>query len=72
VVAFDRNGWSPSTGIYIEVRVPFGKLAFVPREDGRHGRVSIHSPEYQGMLALLRQARLDTGLTQVEVASASG
>jgi transcriptional regulator with XRE-family HTH domain len=28
----------------------------------------VHSPEYQGMLALLRQARLDAGLTQVEVA----
>lgn len=25
----------------VQVRVPFGKLAFVPREDGRHGRVSI-------------------------------
>jgi VWFA-related protein len=39
----------------VQVRVPFGKLAFVPREDGRHGRVSIfvgNMDERGGMSAI--------------------
>ena len=32
----------------------------------------VHTPEYQGMLARLRQARRDAGLSQVEVAQRLG
>jgi VWFA-related protein len=41
----------------VQVRVPFGKLAFVPREDGHHGRVSIfvgNMDEHGGMSAIQR------------------
>jgi VWFA-related protein len=41
----------------VQVRVPFGKLAFIPREDGRHGRVSIfvgNMDERGGMSAIQR------------------
>lgn len=34
--------------------------------------VPVKSPEYQRMLARLRQARLDAGLTQVQVAERLG
>ncbi|MBV8202549.1 MAG: hypothetical protein JOZ15_18170 [Acidobacteria bacterium] len=39
----------------VQVRVPFGKLAFVPREDGHHGHVSIfvgNMDEHGGMSAI--------------------
>jgi transcriptional regulator with XRE-family HTH domain len=36
------------------------------------GMGPVHAPEYQAMLARLRQARLDAGLTQEEVAQHLG
>jgi transcriptional regulator with XRE-family HTH domain len=41
-------------------------------EHGRRRRSAIHTPEYQHLLKRLRQARLDAGLTQVQVAKALG
>jgi len=41
----------------VQVRVPFGKLAFLPRDDGRHGRVTIfvgNMDERGGMSAIQR------------------
>jgi VWFA-related protein len=41
----------------VQVRVPFGKLTFVPREDGHHGRVSIfvgNMDDRGGMSAIQR------------------
>jgi len=44
----------------VQVRVPFGKLAFVPREDGRHGRVSIFvgNMDARGGMSPIQQVQL--------------
>src|SRR5437588_2218667 len=44
----------------VQVRVPFGKLAFVPQQDGRHGRVSIvvGNLDARGGMSPLRRIQL--------------
>lgn len=44
----------------VQVRVPFGKLAFLPQEDGRHGRVSIivGNLDARGGMSPLRRIQL--------------
>lgn len=43
----------------------------MPRHSARNPR-PVHNPRYRQMLARLRQARLEAGLTQVQVATKLG
>jgi len=44
----------------------------LPMEHGRRRRSAVHGSAYQHLLKRLRQARLNAGLTQVQVAKALG
>jgi VWFA-related protein len=55
--------------VLVQVRVPFGKLAFVPREDGRHGRVSIFAGnmDARGGMSAIQRVQLPLRIPEAEL-----
>jgi VWFA-related protein len=53
----------------VQVRVPFGKLAFVPREDGRHGRVSIFvgNMDSRGGMSAIQRTQLPLRIPEADL-----
>jgi VWFA-related protein len=53
----------------VQVRVPFGKLAFVPREDGRHGRVSIFvgNMDARGGMSAIQRVQLPLRIPEADL-----
>jgi hypothetical protein len=53
----------------VQVRVPFGKLAFVPRDDGRHGRVSIFvgSMDERGGMSAIQRVQLPLRIPEADL-----
>jgi VWFA-related protein len=53
----------------VQVRVPFGKLAFVPREDGRHGRISIFAGnmDARGGMSAIQRVQLPLRIPEAEL-----
>ncbi len=52
----------------VQIRVPFAKLAFLPREDGRHGRVNIvfGNVDAQGGMAPLQRMQLPLRIPEAD------